>query len=111
MLGAVYAFWKVPSSYPYTAAALYIVMSFLLYIPQMLIAAMAMNLGTKRQCCGRRTDGHHRLWLNYYYRLGHRIARAVAWLARGIQGDATVRGHHACPDAFHVERRCARSSA
>ena len=30
------------------SGVLYVVMAFLLYVPQMLIAAMAMNLGTKR---------------------------------------------------------------
>jgi OPA family glycerol-3-phosphate transporter-like MFS transporter/OPA family sugar phosphate sensor protein UhpC-like MFS transporter len=48
MAGVVYAFWKTPETKPHTATALYMTMGFLLYVPQMLIAAMAMNLGTKR---------------------------------------------------------------
>jgi OPA family glycerol-3-phosphate transporter-like MFS transporter/OPA family sugar phosphate sensor protein UhpC-like MFS transporter len=44
----IWLFWSAPKSTPYVAGALYIVMGFLLYMPQMLIAAMAMNLGTKR---------------------------------------------------------------
>jgi OPA family glycerol-3-phosphate transporter-like MFS transporter/OPA family sugar phosphate sensor protein UhpC-like MFS transporter len=37
-----------PRSLPIVSGALYVLMGFLLYVPQMLIAAMAMNLGTKR---------------------------------------------------------------
>lgn len=48
MLGVIYAFWKCPRELPVLTGALYIAMGFLLYVPQMLIAAMAMNLGTKR---------------------------------------------------------------
>ena len=44
----IYLFWMTPKSSPGTATALFLAMGFLLYIPQMLIAAMAMNLGTKR---------------------------------------------------------------
>jgi len=48
MTVAIYAFWKTPEGSKWTATALFITMGFFLYIPQMLIAAMAMNLGTKR---------------------------------------------------------------
>lgn len=48
MSGTIYAFWRAPRSAPYLAGALFVLMGFLLYVPQMLIAAMAMNLGTKR---------------------------------------------------------------
>ena len=48
MVGAIYAFWVTPRGYYAVAGLLYVVMAFLLYVPQMLIAAMAMNLGTKR---------------------------------------------------------------
>ena len=48
MTAAIYAFWKTPADSPTTATALFIVMGFFLYVPQMLIAAIAMNLGTKR---------------------------------------------------------------
>jgi OPA family glycerol-3-phosphate transporter-like MFS transporter/OPA family sugar phosphate sensor protein UhpC-like MFS transporter len=48
MVVAVYAFWKAPKEYVHVTWALYVTMGFLLYVPQMLIAAMAMNLGTKR---------------------------------------------------------------
>ena len=48
MTGVIYLFWKTPKSSPWTATALFIVMGFLIYVPQMLIAAMAMSLGTKR---------------------------------------------------------------
>jgi OPA family glycerol-3-phosphate transporter-like MFS transporter/OPA family sugar phosphate sensor protein UhpC-like MFS transporter len=44
----IYGFWKTPVGNKWTATALFISMGFFLYIPQMLIAAMAMNLGTKR---------------------------------------------------------------
>ena len=37
-----------PASSRFVSGVLYVVMGFLLYVPQMLIAAMAMNLGTKR---------------------------------------------------------------
>jgi OPA family glycerol-3-phosphate transporter-like MFS transporter/OPA family sugar phosphate sensor protein UhpC-like MFS transporter len=48
MLATIYAFWKVPKQYIALTYLLYVMMGFLLYVPQMLIAAMAMNLGTKR---------------------------------------------------------------
>lgn len=48
MIGVIYAFWHAPRSYPIIAGALFLTMGFLIYVPQMLIAAMAMNLGTKR---------------------------------------------------------------
>lgn len=48
MLLTIYGFWKVPKQYVALTYALYVMMGFLLYVPQMLIAAMAMNLGTKR---------------------------------------------------------------
>ena len=48
MAGAVCAFWLTPAKFWVLSCLLYITMAFLLYIPQMLIAAMAMNLGTKR---------------------------------------------------------------
>ena len=48
MTGVIYLFWITPPSSPKLATALFIAMGFLLYIPQMLIAAMAMTLGTKR---------------------------------------------------------------
>lgn len=48
MAGAVYLFWVTPASFRFLSCVLYVLMGFLLYIPQMLIAAMAMNLGTKR---------------------------------------------------------------
>lgn len=48
MTGAIYAFWITPKGRPWLAGALFITMGFLVYVPQMLIAAMAMNLGTKR---------------------------------------------------------------
>lgn len=45
---AIYFFGKLPKGHPWAATSLFIAMGFLLYVPQMLIAAMAMNLGTKR---------------------------------------------------------------
>ena len=48
MAAAVYLFWVTPPSRPWLLATLYLVMGFMVYIPQMLIAAMAMNLATKR---------------------------------------------------------------
>lgn len=48
MTVAVYFFWITPPSRPWLLAPLYLMMGFMVYIPQMLIAAMAMNLGTKR---------------------------------------------------------------
>ena len=48
MSGAIYLFWITPTGKPWMATGLFILMGFFLYIPQMLIAAMAMNLGTKR---------------------------------------------------------------
>lgn len=48
MAGVIWMFWATPKSQPILAGALFVVMGFLLYVPQMLIAAMAMNLGTKR---------------------------------------------------------------
>ena len=43
-----YLFWKLPSGRTWEATVLFILMGFFLYIPQMLIAALAMHLGTKR---------------------------------------------------------------
>ena len=48
MTGVIWMFWKTPKGSPAIATVLFIAMGFLLYVPQMLIAAMAMNLGTKR---------------------------------------------------------------
>jgi OPA family glycerol-3-phosphate transporter-like MFS transporter/OPA family sugar phosphate sensor protein UhpC-like MFS transporter len=48
MAGATYLFWRVPHGALLASGTLYVLMAFLLYVPQMLIAAMAMNLGTKR---------------------------------------------------------------
>jgi len=48
MTGVIYLFWMTPKGSPVIATVLFIAMGFLLYVPQMLIAAMAMNLGTKR---------------------------------------------------------------
>jgi sugar phosphate permease len=43
---AVYLFWSVQNAV--LASICFLVMGFMVYVPQMLIAAMAMNLGTKR---------------------------------------------------------------
>lgn len=48
MAGTTYLFWLVPSTLHLASGTLYVLMAFFLYVPQMLIAAMAMNLGTKR---------------------------------------------------------------
>ena len=48
MAAAVYLFWKTPPGRVWLLAPLYLTMGFMVYIPQMLIAAMAMNLGSKR---------------------------------------------------------------
>ena len=48
MTGVIYLFWLTPKGSPLIATVLFISMGFLLYVPQMLIAAMAMSLGTKR---------------------------------------------------------------
>jgi len=48
MAAAVYGFWVTPPSRPWLLVPLYLTMGFMVYVPQMLIAAMAMNLGTKR---------------------------------------------------------------
>jgi sugar phosphate permease len=48
MSGAIYGFWSAPGGGSMVAGGFFILMGFLLYVPQMLIAAMAMNLGTKR---------------------------------------------------------------
>ncbi len=45
---AIWGFWMTPAGGSPIAGVLFITMGFLLYVPQMLIAAMAMNLGTKR---------------------------------------------------------------
>ena len=48
MTGAVYGFWVTPVSMKFLAGFFFVTMGFMVYVPQMLIAAMAMNLGTKR---------------------------------------------------------------
>jgi OPA family glycerol-3-phosphate transporter-like MFS transporter/OPA family sugar phosphate sensor protein UhpC-like MFS transporter len=48
MTAVLYGFWVTPPSMKWLAGGLFVAMGFLVYIPQMLIAAMAMNLGTKR---------------------------------------------------------------
>jgi OPA family glycerol-3-phosphate transporter-like MFS transporter/OPA family sugar phosphate sensor protein UhpC-like MFS transporter len=48
MAAATWLFAKTPKDALATSGALYVLMAFLLYVPQMLIASMAMNLGTKR---------------------------------------------------------------
>jgi phosphoglycerate transporter family protein len=48
MAVAAYLFRRAPGQGAFVTGALFVVMGFLLYVPQMLIAAMAMNLGTKR---------------------------------------------------------------
>jgi OPA family glycerol-3-phosphate transporter-like MFS transporter/OPA family sugar phosphate sensor protein UhpC-like MFS transporter len=45
---AVWGFWVTPGAMKWAAGSLFVVMGFMVYVPQMLIAAMAMNLGTKR---------------------------------------------------------------
>lgn len=44
----IHLFRIAPATSPLIAGSLFVLMGFLLYVPQMLIAAMAMNLGTKR---------------------------------------------------------------
>ena len=46
MVGVIYAFWHAPRNTPVLSGTLFLAMGFLIYVPQMLIAAMAMNLGT-----------------------------------------------------------------
>lgn len=48
MAVAIWLFWAVPKGDTRLAGTLFVIMGFLLYVPQMLIAAMAMTLGTKR---------------------------------------------------------------
>jgi OPA family glycerol-3-phosphate transporter-like MFS transporter/OPA family sugar phosphate sensor protein UhpC-like MFS transporter len=48
MAVTIHFFRIAPKSAPWLSGALFVAMGFLLYVPQMLIAAMAMNLGTKR---------------------------------------------------------------
>jgi sugar phosphate permease len=48
MTVVIYLFWKTPVERPKVAMGLFIAIGFLMYVPQMLIAAIAMNLGTKR---------------------------------------------------------------
>jgi OPA family glycerol-3-phosphate transporter-like MFS transporter/OPA family sugar phosphate sensor protein UhpC-like MFS transporter len=48
MAVTIHLFRIAPRSMPVLSGGLYVLMGFLLYVPQMLIAAMAMNLGTKR---------------------------------------------------------------
>lgn len=45
---AVYLFRQTPRDAPWLSGTLFVLMGVLFYVPQMLIAAMAMNLGTKR---------------------------------------------------------------
>jgi OPA family glycerol-3-phosphate transporter-like MFS transporter/OPA family sugar phosphate sensor protein UhpC-like MFS transporter len=45
---AVYFFAHTPKGHPWAATGWFILMGFLFYVPQMLIAAIAMTLGTKR---------------------------------------------------------------
>ncbi|HEV2292516.1 MAG TPA: MFS transporter [Tepidisphaeraceae bacterium] len=45
---AVWTFWITPGRMKWATGSLFVVMGFMVYVPQMLIAAMAMNLGTKR---------------------------------------------------------------
>lgn len=48
MAGAIGLFYVTGKDQPWLAGGLFMLMGFLLYVPQMLIASMAMNLGTKR---------------------------------------------------------------
>ncbi|HEX8913671.1 MAG TPA: MFS transporter [Humisphaera sp.] len=48
MAGAIAAFWVAPPGAAWVSGGLFVLMGFCVYVPQMLIAAMAMNLGTKR---------------------------------------------------------------
>ena len=48
LIAATYGFWAAPASLPLAAAGCFLLMGLTVYVPQMLIAAMAMNLGTKR---------------------------------------------------------------
>ena len=48
MAVCVYLFRLAPRGAPVLSGSLFVLMGFFLYVPQMLIAAMAMNLGTKR---------------------------------------------------------------
>jgi OPA family glycerol-3-phosphate transporter-like MFS transporter/OPA family sugar phosphate sensor protein UhpC-like MFS transporter len=44
----IWVFWSAPKSAAALAGGSFVMMGFLLYVPQMLIASMAMTLGTKR---------------------------------------------------------------
>jgi OPA family glycerol-3-phosphate transporter-like MFS transporter/OPA family sugar phosphate sensor protein UhpC-like MFS transporter len=48
MIAATWGFWTAPASMPVLAAGCFLLMGLMVYVPQMLIAAMAMNLGTQR---------------------------------------------------------------
>jgi len=48
MVAATVGFWFAPASLPWLAGGCFLLMGLMVYVPQMLIAAMAMNLGTQR---------------------------------------------------------------
>ncbi|MGH7176937.1 MAG: MFS transporter [Tepidisphaeraceae bacterium] len=48
LMVAVFAFWKSPGTSTWLCATFFLFMGFLVYIPQLLIAVIAMNIATKR---------------------------------------------------------------
>jgi sugar phosphate permease len=92
MAGTIYAFWRAPRSEPYLSGALFVLMGFLLYVPQMLIAAMAMNLGTKRASAAA---------VGLTGIIGYASTIITGW------GIGTLVDHHGWPAAFKLMICCA----
>lgn len=92
MAFAVYAFWKTPPEYYVASGILYVLMAFLLYVPQMLIAAMAMNLGTKRASAAA---------VGLTGIIGYSSTIITGW------GIGSLADHHGWPAAFKLMLLCA----
>jgi sugar phosphate permease len=92
MAGTIYAFWRAPRSAPYLSGTLFVLMGFLLYVPQMLIAAMAMNLGTKRASAAA---------VGLTGIIGYASTIITGW------GIGSLVDHHGWPAAFELMIACA----
>jgi OPA family glycerol-3-phosphate transporter-like MFS transporter/OPA family sugar phosphate sensor protein UhpC-like MFS transporter len=88
----VYLFRISPKNASWVSASLFIAMAFLFYVPQMLIASMAMTLGTKRASAAA---------VGLTGIVGYASQLITGW------GIGRLVDHHGWPAAFHLMFACA----
>jgi OPA family glycerol-3-phosphate transporter-like MFS transporter/OPA family sugar phosphate sensor protein UhpC-like MFS transporter len=92
MAGVIHLFRIAPQSAPILSGGLFVLMGFFLYVPQMLIAAMAMNLGTKRASAAA---------VGLTGIIGYSSTIITGW------GIGRLVDNHGWPAAFHLMLACA----